>query len=407
MTVPAATLSASGGISGSAPNTWRVNALLWNPYALQFEPITYETTSNGSYSLTGLPPGEYIVKYVPPAAGTPASYWKKTIRIPQSRPVVVKPGQTTPGISEPGMSLTRESQRVAGTNRYDTSALMSSLGFHEPETVFIANSTGFADGLSGAPAAATLGAPLLLTAVDALSTHVTEELQRLTPRKVVILGGPTSVSDDVEDEIATAVPDAEITRIAGTDRYDTSRKLARFAFAGYDTHTAYMVIGSDFPDGIAAGSSAAAQHAPVILDNGSTSLDSATSTLIQELGIERIVIVGSSIPTAKETTLRGLAGVTSVIRIAGANRYETSAQLITFAFPQGADTALITNGTDYVDALGGITLAAEWDVPVFITSPSCMPSAIGGKLSGLRVTEFYILGNNNTLSSAMEDFTIC
>jgi len=63
--------------------------------------------------------------------------------------------------------------------------------------VYVAAGTNFPDGLSGSAAAGELGGPLLLTAPGGLPVSVATELARLKPRRVVVLGGTSAVSDAV------------------------------------------------------------------------------------------------------------------------------------------------------------------------------------------------------------------
>lgn len=405
-TIPIATLAATGAISGSAPSSWTVRALLWNPHTLTFENTNYQVASVGTYSLSGLPPGEYLVRFFSNVAGVPVDHWKSSIRTSQGTAVEVEAGQTASGISWSGATMVRTTNRIAGTSRWDANAQMSQAGFHNPETVFVASGVGYSDGLPAAAAAAVLGGPLLLANTTSLPDEAADELKRLKPKTVVLVGGEASLSPGVKTAIQDAVPAAQVIRIAGSNRYDGSRQVARYAFSGYDNHTAYVVTGEDFVDGMTAGSAAAIQHAPLILDNPALALDEATKSLVRELGIKTIVIVGGSVPSSKDAAYRAIAGVTSVIRIVGPTRYETSAQLADYAFP-AADSVILTTGENYPDALGGIALAAEWNAPLLLTHSTCIPASVRTKMFSFRAYEIYLLGSNNTLSLDVENHVGC
>jgi putative cell wall-binding protein len=89
--------------------------------------------------------------------------------------------------------------RDAGPNRYATAAAISSANFRTAtgSAVFIANGLGFADAVAGVPAAARAGAPLLLSGPLALPAETSAELRRLNPSRVVLLGGPSVLADNV------------------------------------------------------------------------------------------------------------------------------------------------------------------------------------------------------------------
>lgn len=94
--------------------------------------------------------------------------------------------------------------RLSGQNRYQTAVAISKNTF--PGTprvpvVYLASGTGFADALSGAAAAGFLGGPLLLTSPNSAAESVLEEIKRLDPVRVVILGGPAAVSETVRAQV--------------------------------------------------------------------------------------------------------------------------------------------------------------------------------------------------------------
>ncbi|MUN07568.1 cell wall-binding repeat-containing protein, partial [Agromyces luteolus] len=59
----------------------------------------------------------------------------------------------------------------------------------------------FPDALSGAPVAGATGGPVLLTSSTAVPRVVIDELLRLKPGKVILLGGSTALSARVNDTI--------------------------------------------------------------------------------------------------------------------------------------------------------------------------------------------------------------
>jgi len=98
--------------------------------------------------------------------------------------------------------------RLAGADRYGTSVVVSraSYGSSGSDAVFVATGGNFPDGLAGGPVAALLPGPLLLTAKSQLPGTVANELERLHPDTVFVLGGTGSVSDAVVRSIDAALP---------------------------------------------------------------------------------------------------------------------------------------------------------------------------------------------------------
>jgi putative cell wall-binding protein len=93
-------------------------------------------------------------------------------------------------------------ERRAGADRYETAVAISRARFGPGVGhVHVATGENFPDGLSGGPAAAAARGPLLLVRGTSLPASVREELLRLAPRRVTILGGMGAVSESVHAEI--------------------------------------------------------------------------------------------------------------------------------------------------------------------------------------------------------------
>lgn len=97
--------------------------------------------------------------------------------------------------------------RQSGPDRYATAVAISvaNHGAGKAEVVYIATGTAFPDALAAAPIAGRQGGPVLLVAPTSLPTSVANELRRLSPNRVVIVGGAASVSDGVVQAILEAV----------------------------------------------------------------------------------------------------------------------------------------------------------------------------------------------------------
>jgi putative cell wall-binding protein len=96
-------------------------------------------------------------------------------------------------------------QRLAGADRFATSVAISSATFATSPTVFLATGRSFPDALGGGPASATLPGALLLVNTTSIPAVVGAELQRLNPKRVVILGGTGAVSGDVVTQVQALV----------------------------------------------------------------------------------------------------------------------------------------------------------------------------------------------------------
>ncbi|PRY68883.1 carboxypeptidase family protein [Glaciihabitans tibetensis] len=92
--------------------------------------------------------------------------------------------------------------RLAGDDRFSASADISSKNFAaNAPIVYITNGLNFPDALSGAPVAGREEAPILLVAPNSLPESIADELYRLKPARIVILGGVNSVSPLVAGQL--------------------------------------------------------------------------------------------------------------------------------------------------------------------------------------------------------------
>ena len=296
--------------------------------------------------------------------------------------------------------------RLAGGDRYATAVEISKAGFAdgEPDTVFIATGTVFADALSAAPAAAELNAPLLLTIPTRIPDVVLAELNRLAPSEIVIVGSTLAVSAAVETALEGLAFAPEVTRVFGGDRYATSRAVSDFAF---DTATtAFLATGVNFPDALAAGPAAAELGGPVVLIPGlRTTVDAATTGLLDELGVTDVLIAGSNlvVSDAIETALDADYTVT---RLEGPSRYDTAIAINEFAFTDES-VAYLATGQGFADALAGGALAANQGVPLYISLRDCLDADVLQSMVDLGVTNIVLLGGLPALSLDVENLVIC
>ncbi|MFB2586720.1 cell wall-binding repeat-containing protein [Herbiconiux liukaitaii] len=297
--------------------------------------------------------------------------------------------------------------RVSGADRYEVAVNISKRAYPSGAfTVFVATGANYPDALSAGPAAARLNAPLLLTPSDALPSGVRAEIERLQPVRIVVVGGPNSVSGAVLDQLKSIQPNTE--RIDGADRYEVSRSLSEYAFISH-TETAYVATGANFPDALSAGAAAATAYGPVLLVNGgASSLDAATIDTLTTLGVKNVVIAGgpNSVSPGVEASLASVSGITSVVRDGGADRFAASANINLRAFPT-AGRAFLATGLKFPDALAGSAWAGAIGAPLYVVNSSCVPQVTLAAMSAQGVTHVTLLGGPATLTTPVESLTPC
>ena len=301
--------------------------------------------------------------------------------------------------------------RLAGSNRYATAVEISQEAFPSgSDTLYVASGANFPDALAAGPAAAYRNAPLLLVPGTSIPAEVAAEIARLTPSTIYIVGGTSAVSSEVETELAAT--GAVIVRLAGTDRYDTGRRIVADVYGlvnpsdSTGVSVVYIATGRGFADALSAGPAAALTNGAVVLVDGlSASVPDATLALLDQLNPLEVKIAGGSgaVSTGIQTQL---AALYTVERIAGADRYTTSAAITADAFDV-APTVLWATGAGFPDALAGVGLAGQRDGAIVLVTPTCAPAAAKSDLWRLDADELFLLGGTNTLNAAVENRVSC
>ncbi|KZE93316.1 N-acetylmuramoyl-L-alanine amidase LytC [Agromyces sp. NDB4Y10] len=384
----------SAGVGGYPLSTGAIDAHRYDAGIDDYEFVATATTAaNGAYTLSGLPAGEYLLLAYDTAAtpkGLPEFYRDAQV-VAWAEHVIVADGQARTGINEELEPLLKD--RIAGADRYATSVAASQSAFDEGVAcVWIANGLAFPDALSAGPAAAHCGGPLLLVPGTGIPTVVLDELKRLKPAKIYVAGGTGAVSANVEKTLRTLAPSFQ--RYAGTDRYDTSRKIVAGAFGTSDA--VWVASGLNFPDALSASGAAAAADIPVlILPGTATSLDAASRTAITNLGAASVGIAGGTGAVSKgiESGIWSIASVEWLERFGGATRYATADAIATAVWDGSwAIYAFLASGSNFPDALAAAPLAGWVGAPLFITPDTCTTAETRGLIDYLGVYEAFVMG---------------
>ncbi len=287
-------------------------------------------------------------------------------------------------------------ERVSGDDRFSTAVAISADAFSPGvAVVYIASGRNFPDALAGGPAAANDDAPVLLVNPTSLPSATADELTRLAPGRIVVLGGESAVSADVFAALAEHT-DGAVTRISGSNRYETAANISAVAF-GTGVPVAYVATGANFPDALAGGAAAARDGGPVLLLSKS-GIPSATAAELTRLAPQRIVILGgeSAVSTATATAL---VSYTSgpVMRLSGSNRYATGVE-ISKTFSRNVDIVYVATGKNFPDALSGVPASGLTNAPILLIPGTSLPEVVTTELTRLSPRRIIILGGDAAVS---------
>jgi len=408
-------ISALGGGATQPATTGNTLVRFWREDSGQYflEDTVSSFDGDGDFSVAGLPAGGYRLEVLTIDTDGPGKeYWNNREFWFEADTVTLSEdlAYAIPTITVAPIELA--GGRIAGDDRYETSVAISQAltGTDGAEVVYLVNGLGYADALSAGPAAAANGGVLLLTRPDAVPSIVRSELRRLDPGRVVIVGGTAAIRSNVVSTVRSLLPDAEVDRIAGVDRYDTSRAIVADAWPGTIDSVA-VATGRNFPDALAAGAAISSVGGAVVLVDGQrSSLDVATRSFLGEVDPKVVYIAGgtNSVSSGITSSLRNLPSAPEVDRFGGADRYET-ALLMNQAFfrLRAPDYAFVATGAGFADALAGGPLAAALGAPIYLSTQRCLSLDTYVEISGMYVREIYALGGKAVLSDRVLYGSLC
>jgi putative cell wall-binding protein len=272
--------------------------------------------------------------------------------------------------------------QFTGADRYATAILISQRAHpNGAPAVVLATGTDFPDALCASPLAAAYGGPILLTSPAGLSAKLKAELARLAPAQVFLVGFGNQVTT-VETGVRQALPGAAVTRISGTNRYETAALVAEALRAKLGSVSRYVLVSGDkFPDALSVAPLAAAKGWPILLAPQAGPLPDATVAEIARLGVDTALVVGTNVSVP----------ATAVERLVGADRYETCALVAGYALKQGSSLAhvAVATGENFPDALVAGPFLAMDDGIILLTRPTVIPAPIMRVIHG---PDYYTTG---------------
>ncbi len=269
--------------------------------------------------------------------------------------------------------------RVAGDDRYLTSIAAAAAVFPGGAgTVLVSAGNAAVDGTIAAGMAAAFDAPLLYVGTTGVPAGVMNELRRLAPSAIVVVGGTTVVADSVLTQLRTVTPD--VRRFGGATRYDTSR--AALANLGAAVDTVYLAGGSSLIDApLASVAAARTGRGALLVDGLQPAADAATIDALRAAGARSLVLVGGNgtIGTAYQSSLAA-AGFQVTRRVA-ADRFSQTVLMAGEQLTRPARSIVVHWATP-PDVGVAAALAAVTRQPLYYAIEQCMPDVVSAHLAG-------------------------
>lgn len=183
-----------------------------------------------------------------------------------------------------------------------------------------------------------------------------------------ICGGPIAISNATVTKLKSYGP---VTRIAGTNLYDTSSKIS----ANWrSAPTVFLATGERFEDAMSLAAVVAGHKAPMLLTVRST-VPATTIKQLKRLKPTRVYLADGllAISAKAEAQARRAVPNAKVIRYGGATLYDTSAMIANAFWTSGSQRQFIAPGSRFPDGLTGAVAAGYNGAPLLLAKKSCCP----------------------------------
>jgi putative cell wall-binding protein len=193
-------------------------------------------------------------------------------------------------------------------------------------------------------------------------------------------------------------------RVWGADRYSNAVQVSRLAFPSA-APCVVLASGQAFADSLAGAPLAYAKGAPLLLVDGK-SVRADVRAEIARLRAKDIIILGGtkSVDQAIAADVKRGTRVTTVRRIAGADRYETAARIASeLAATSGHPaSAFVVAGDKVADGISAGPVAAINAWPVLLVKRDAIPDSTAAAIRSLGVTSTIIVGGEASVSAATQ-----
>lgn len=278
--------------------------------------------------------------------------------------------------------------RIEGSNRYEVAVNTAKRGWQEAPAVVLVGGDAYADALSAVPYAYQQGAPVLLTNAGSLSGPLKTGLQQLKTKRVTILGGTASISENVVKQLKAM--NLSVSRIQGKNRYELAANVAKHMKSA---SAAVVVNGSAYADAVAIAPYAAKQGYPILVTDAK-GLREETANLLKNKAVKRTIVIGGEASINKMAFQK----LPSPVRISGANRYEVAAQ-IAKTYPMKTSQTFISYGYAYADAAAAASIAAKQGQTLLLTDAQTVPDAIRKVIGAKQMSAFSVVGGTSTVQT--------
>ena len=300
----------------------------------------------------------------------------------------------------------RISERIAGEDRYETAAMLSSKSYTKSDKVVIArcdntNKANNPDAFLSASLAAALDYPLLYTKGDSIPTFTLKEIERLKAKEVIVVGGPDAIPDKTLKPLTDL--GLKTTRIFGEGRWETSAKIASEIKSCKDISKAIVINSENDKNLNAAISASVALDAPILYVTNN-SMSKEVQAFLNNPAIKDIYVIGDKSDAEgigiPDSVLSGVES--SKIKLINASSTSAVNDYLNELIPKrSGDSAVLINQDNLVDMPLASIYAKKNNMPLFLVDKTINNDTLS-KFDKGEIKKVYTISSNvysNVLNS--------
>lgn len=293
--------------------------------------------------------------------------------------------------------------RIGGPDRYSVQEQFNAeIPNQSLDYVIVTSGLNFPDALSSGILNNTLNSTTLLIQDrdSIIQAKINEAKRLLKPTgRVLIVGGPGSVSLNIENLLKQHFV---VERIGGKDRISVSVNVANRVNS--NPTEIFLTYGLVFSDSLSIVPYATKGNIPIVLQYGAKLNNQVKRYIQAHPSVKKITIVSGTgvIPVSIENELRSL-GVTTIERVAGQNRYDTSLLIAKKYFQHSSEVAF-SNGYVFADALSGSRFAYKRDMPIILVKEDSAIYQTMQFVNSLNPSNIYFYGGQATVNDTLSDY---
>ncbi len=290
--------------------------------------------------------------------------------------------------------------RLGGQTRTDSSIEVSKFRFpNGAKSAYVINGTRYADVVL----ASTLAndGPLLYLPDKNIDTRIVDEIQRLKPEKIVIVGGSDVVEEAVYSRLSGFAP---VERLAGVSRIQTAIEVAKKRTSS-GTGAVYLVNG--YEKASAALLQPHLLEGPVYFTNNSELPTNSLSELRAAQPSAVILLGGTAVvPQSVEDSIKQYFPNANITRFGGPDRFATSIAVSKARYADGAAKRIyLVNAVSETDtALAGTLNSTGDSGPVLYVEKDRLPQGICDEVVRLGANEVFVVGGEHNVSNTVAAF---